>query len=886
MKASGKKSAKKKPTARKGTARRKAGRRSTLPPITLDTWVDIFAGVLLLLSAIVFLAAIAPGGNTTLRSVAVAVGGVFGWALYITPLVTGAVAVYLLVRRFGDRLPLPGWKRMAGALLGFAASLPSLHAFGGWILAQDGAALAGRGAGGGAAGWALQQALTGVLGNVGAVLALLLLWFTALLLVSDMTPASFAEQARALVETFSTASSPVVHTPSRASAPAKVRPAAAEKRTEVKAAPDADFARDDEPDEAEEAPPPRTVAANVRPMDARHAAGAPSLPEPTFRINGGSGGIAVRQGELNRLPPPRVLGATTASAEENSEPAAAEAKPSASQPSAAAQPVREAKAAEPPTPEKREWSLPNVEDMLDSGSESTMSEADIRARAALIEETLLSFGVPGRVTEVNRGPTITQFGVEPGFVEMKGGKTMKVKVGRIAALADDLALALAAPRIRIEAPVPGRAIVGIEVPNGETALVSLRDVIESEAFEKIERKSRLALAFGQDVSGHPVVADLAEMPHLLIAGTTGSGKSVCVNGIIVGLLCNNSPDDVRFLMIDPKRVELTGYNGVPHLISPVIVDVDKAPAVLKWTMREMDTRYKTFAKHGARNIVDYNARAAAAEAAGDASGDRPKKLPYIVLVVDELADLMMMSPEETERAIIRLAQMARATGIHLILATQRPSVDVVTGLIKANFPARIAFTVATAVDSRVILDGPGAEKLLGRGDMLALMPGSSAAMRAQGCFLSPKEIERVVRHWRAQAAGPAPAAAAAAAPASGVDVLEDMGPAQAKLPLSGGENGGEATEADPLASHDPYATPPTWDEAREMADKSDAGADKDDKLFNDAVNAVRLQGKASISLLQRRLRIGYTRAARLIEEMEERGIVGPSVSGQQHREVL
>jgi S-DNA-T family DNA segregation ATPase FtsK/SpoIIIE len=300
--------------------------------------------------------------------------------------------------------------------------------------------------------------------------------------------------------------------------------------------------------------------------------------------------------------------------------------------------------------------------------------------------------------------------------------------------------------------VPGRAIVGIEVPNGETSLVSLRDVMESEEFERLERKTRLRLGLGQDVSGHPVVADLTTMPHLLIAGTTGSGKSVCVNAIITALLCYNAPDDLRFLMIDPKRVELTGYNGIPHLIAPVVVDLEKTTQVLQWVAREMDGRYRTFAKHGVRNIVDFNAKVAAQ---GSAAVNKPidsdlKKLPYIVVVIDELADLMMMAPDETEKIICRLAQMARATGIHLILATQRPSVDVVTGLIKANFPARIAFTVATTVDSRVILDGPGAEKLLGRGDMLVVTPEQAMPMRAQGCFLNEREITRVVRHWRGQ----------------------------------------------------------------------------------------------------------------------------------------
>jgi S-DNA-T family DNA segregation ATPase FtsK/SpoIIIE len=371
---------------------------------------------------------------------------------------------------------------------------------------------------------------------------------------------------------------------------------------------------------------------------------------------------------------------------------------------------------------------------------------------------------------------------------------------------------------------------------------------------------------------------MTTMPHLLIAGTTGSGKSVCVNAIIVALLCNNTPDDLRFLMIDPKRVELTGYNGIPHLIAPVVVDLEKTTAVLQWVAREMDGRYRTFAKHGVRNIVDFNAKVAAEGSVATNKAIDPdlKKLPYIVVVIDELADLMMMAPDETEKIICRLAQMARATGIHLILATQRPSVDVVTGLIKANFPARIAFTVATTVDSRVILDGPGAEKLLGRGDMLVVTPEQSSPMRAQGCFLNEKEITRVVRHWRAQFgthAGTDPINAAMTAPS---------------IPMKGTLDAPQEAALPELPMNDIFSNPSTWDEARALdeAAKEVNSGNKDDKLFNDAVATVRLQGKASISLLQRRLRIGYSRAARLIEEMEERGIVGPSVPGQQHREVL
>jgi len=380
------------------------------------------------------------------------------------------------------------------------------------------------------------------------------------------------------------------------------------------------------------------------------------------------------------------------------------------------------------------WQLPDIEGTFLTGNEAPMSEDDIRQKVQIIEGTLNSFGVEGKVVEVNSGPVITQFGVEPGFTQ-RGGKATKVKVSKISSLADDLALALAARSIRIEAPVPGRNIVGIEVPNAQITAVALRDVIESDAFQNMTAKLRIGL--GQDVSGTPIAADLALMPHLLIAGTTGSGKSVCINAIIASLLAFNTPDELKLLMVDPKRVELTSYNGIPHLIAPVIVDLERVVGVLKWVTNEMDSRYKRFAQAGARNIIDFNSRLGEEEA--------DERMPYIVLLIDELADLMMMAPDETEKTICRLAQMARATGIHLIIATQRPSVDVVTGLIKANFPARISFAVASSTDSRVILDTTGAERLLGRGDMLFISPDSGAPMRAQGCFVSDGELRNLVQ---------------------------------------------------------------------------------------------------------------------------------------------
>ena len=395
-----------------------------------------------------------------------------------------------------------------------------------------------------------------------------------------------------------------------------------------------------------------------------------------------------------------------------------------------------------PRRKRRDWQLPDIRDLLNVGSESDLDREILLGRARTIEETLQSFGAPGRVVEVNTGPVITQFGVEPDYLLTRSGKKTRVKVSAIAQLDKDLQLALGAKTIRIEAPVPGKGYVGIEVPNANAAVVSLRDVMESELFRALRVDAPLAIGLGQSVDGTPVAADLASMPHLLIAGTTGSGKSVLVNAIIVSLLVNNRPDQVRFIMVDPKRVELTSYNGVPHLVAPVVVDLERTLGVLKWVTREMDERYRKFSEGRRRATLRITNRHL---------GDDLERMPYIVVVIDELADLMMLAPDETERVITRIAALARATGIHLVIATQRPSVDVVTGLIKANFPARIAFAVAGGVDSRVILDQPGAERLLGKGDMLYLSGSAPAAARLQGVLVSPEEVDNVTRYWKRQA---------------------------------------------------------------------------------------------------------------------------------------
>lgn len=483
---------------------------------------------------------------------------------------------------------------------------------------------------------------------------------------------------------------------------------------------------------------------------------------------------------------------------------------------------------------KPDWILPRIPDVFDEvvdGGAAMPDDAEAQART--IEQTLSDFGIPVRVVQINRGPRITQFGLEPGVIERKGER-VRVKVSRIVALQNDLALALAAAPIRVQAPVPGRPYVGIEVPNKAEDVVSLRSILESDAFKKVAEKGALPIGLGRDISGKPVAADLAKMPHLLIAGATGAGKSVAINTLICSLLMTHTPETLKLVLVDPKRVELVGYRGLPHLAAPVVVEVERVVGVLQWAVREMERRYKAFAEAGARNIETWNAVEAAA--------GRPT-LPYLVIVIDELADLMMVAPEEAERLITRLAQLARATGMHLVLATQRPSVDVVTGLIKANFPARIAFAVSSSIDSRVILDSVGADKLLGRGDMLYMAADSSKLQRIQGCYLSDAEIERLGHHWKYAAR---PSAADAPAP----DMSLTLG-----IP-------------------EPLIQPEIWDQM--LAGDGADGGDPPDELWDEAVALIAQHRTASTSFLQRKLRIGYSRAARLLDALEAAGHVGPS----------
>lgn len=464
------------------------------------------------------------------------------------------------------------------------------------------------------------------------------------------------------------------------------------------------------------------------------------------------------------------------------------------------------------------WHYPPLS-LLSAGAGGKADRGDIKQNAAIIERTLESFGITARVVEVNLGPAVTQYALEVG---------LGTKLSKITSLDRDLALALAAPtgQIRIEAPVPGRSLVGIELPNRSPEFVTLKKILESD--EMRDTKSKLALSMGLDVSGQAIVADLSKMPHMLIAGQTGSGKSVAMNSFICSLLFRASPAEVKLILVDPKRVELTHYNGIPHLLTPVIVDPEKVLSALKWTMAEMDRRYKLFQQVGARNIERFN----------ELSGFQA--LPYIVVVVDELADIMMFSPVEVEDSITRIAQMSRATGIHMIVATQRPSVDIITGLIKANIPSRVAFAVSSQVDSRVVLDTPGAEKLLGRGDMLFIPPDQAKPTRIQGAYVQDTDINKLIEFLKRSGVSP--------------QYTEEV----LTQPVKGGRGGGMLGGMD---------------------------TDERDGLFEEAVRIICQYDRASASLLQRRLSIGYARAARVLDQLEAAGVVGRA-EGAKAREVL
>jgi len=708
-----------------------------------------------------------------------------GWGAFLLPAGLLLLGLWLLLRNV-ESFPSPSGVRIAGLVLLFINVTAILHLAngGGWELAAAGQ-------GGGYVGAAFERVLVTGLGGAGAVVVLTGWLLVALALTLDISIADifafFQRMGESLRDRWQ-AERDLTATRRETSA-GLPPPQTSEEETWVAA--------------------PGELPPDFRPLPRRNGAPAPAGP--------------------------RAANTGSSARNQNTASAANNARPTQSRASAGAAAFA-SNAAQSQAPA---WVLPTIAEILDPPTVESVRSNVEHERAKLIEDTLTSFGAPVHVVEVHRGPTVTQYGVEPDFIETRSGRT-RVRVGKIAALVDDLALALAAQRIRIQAPVPGRSYVGIEVPNAEVTRVMLREVIESEGFQKL--RSPLRFALGKDVAGKSISYDLASMPHLLVAGTTGSGKSVLVNAILSCFLLNNTPADLRMILVDPKRVELTGYNGIPHLLAPVIVEAEKVVGALQWVQREMDARYHRFSQLGVRNIQEYNKK-------------ESPPLPYLLVLVDELADLMMLAPDETERSLTRLAQLARATGIHLVLATQRPSVDVVTGLIKANFPARVAFAVASGIDSRVILDQPGAERLLGRGDMLFQAPDAAAPVRLQGVYVSDPEISRVVDYWR----------------------LQDMNIRAARQGLPVG-----TSMAEPVNMEMPLSTPlhqvPLWDD--------ESSGKPEDPIMEKAVGLVRQEGKASISMLQRKLGIGYTRAARLIDAMEDKGVVGPAQATSQMRVVL
>lgn len=749
------------------STRGKSTRKTTPPPklirLSLDQQLDILGIALIFVALFTILSLISAQQGSLTALWLEGLSSLFGWGMYVVPLFIGAVGLWLLLRRFGDRIPWPEPEQTAGIVLGFFVALTTFHLILHIIYpTRDLYGLVREFGGGGYIGAFLAWLGLEAIGTLGLSVALVLLWLVVITFSAGLSPADLVRWLMG--------------------------------RSVVPEAPAVDEEDMDERPTLTTPPPPPAEAPRPSAPPARPARAKAGSDEPIIRAAGRVNGN----------------GGTTFDI-----------------------PV--------PTAGARAWPMPSISKILEPGSEQDFSQELIRKQARIIEETLASLGAPVKVKEINHGPVVTQFGLEPLFITSRNGKQTKVKVSRIVSLADDVALALSAPRIRTEAPVPGKGLVGLEVPNAEPAVVALRDVMETEAFTRL--KGSLRLALGQDVSGQAVCADMRAMPHLLIAGTTGSGKSVCVNAIIAAFLLQNTPDTLRLLMIDPKRVELTQYNGIPHLLAPVIVDVDRVVPALRWVMREMDARYRRFAQIGARNLEDYNQRVLKA-------GDGELPLPYIVVVIDELADVMLQAPEETERVLCRLAQMARATGIHLIIATQRPSVDVVTGLIKANFPARIAFAVASSVDSRVILDTPGAERLLGRGDMLFVPPDAAQPIRIQGAFVSDAELQRLISHWRQAAAEGAH------------DITLVSLPAASDL------------------TH--VEQPPLFPE---LEKPEVPGFEFEDELLPTAVEILLAEDRASISLLQRRLRIGYTRSARLMDVLLEMGIVTPEMTESQFRGV-
>ena len=770
-------------TRRSSRRRNSRRRRSSSPTLSPRLLRELLALGLLLLAIISVIGLFAPNAGAIVEPWHAFMSYLLGWGVAIAPPLLAGFALMLWMKT----MPAERWMAASGAALVALGLLGMFHlAVGGRIEQVD------TGDGGGLIGFAVSNGLVSAIGAVGAWVVLILFVAVGLLLYFNMTIGD-------------------------------VVAAWLQRRDETRELADIEARRAQTARGRRSAPPPAEPPVEGRPGlidrmrgalaggDDAHEDEPPLIVRRQRPETNGSGAIATRPppvpipiGEGEAGDPPDAHLEDT----ERAHLAAVEGGVAAAPASDAA--LEEA---------QRSWELPAL-DLLADAPPSTAAQMDLTAKGLRIRETLAHFGIGVKIARIQEGPVVTQYAldVEPG-----------IKLSRIEGLADNLALALAARSIRIQAPIPGEPHVGIEIPNNAFDLVTLKEVLASRNFDDLAAKSTLAFALGQDVAGQPFSADLGKMPHVLIAGATGSGKSVCVNALVCSLLMKATPRDVKFIMIDPKRVEMAQYKGIPHLLCEVIVEPEKAVNALKWTVGTMESRYHEFAQRGVRNIAAYN----------EALRSGEPRMPYIVVVIDELADLMMVSAYEVEATITRIAQLARATGIHLVVATQRPSVQVITGLIKANVPSRIAFAMTSGVDSRTILDTVGAEDLLGRGDMLYQPIDAPRAVRLQGVLVTDPEIEELARHWKGQ---------------GGPQYKPEI-----TAPRRDGKGGGRPGEDD--------------------------GDDDADALLSQAIDIVRRSDKASASLLQRRLRVGYARAARMLDQMEDRGLVGPA-DGSRFREVL
>jgi S-DNA-T family DNA segregation ATPase FtsK/SpoIIIE len=752
------------PARPRRTSRRGTG--SSLPRLSPDVTRSIVAIVFLVLGVVILVGLLLPGKGALTDWILNVIAPWFGSGRWLLPVFLIGLGGYL---EWG-RGPRTGWVRtVVGTTIAYVAILGIIS------LLETAGILDGRS--GGRIGNAIAGPLAGLFSDLGAFVVLAGILVVGIVIALDRPVRELlAPVGRGAREIGAALSTPA------ADAAAKAVEAGSRR---------------------EKASPGNGAGTVRNGRAAREAPSRPDIPLPlpspaqvssVFAGGGAAAGVAAAV-------------AVGAAAEPGGEPAERRSVPPSD--------LEEGAATAPPGRERREYRLPPLSLLEDVAARTPDRGMDHERNAAIIERKLASFNIPSRVVKSNAGPVVTQYEVEPD---------PSVKVSRIEGLADDLAMALAARTIRIEAPIPGKSVVGIEIPNMDFNVVAIRRILEDPEVAAVG--SKIAFALGRDVAGHARVADLAKMPHLLIAGATGSGKSVMVNALITSILVRATPDEVRLILVDPKRVELADYNGMPHLLVPVITEADRARTALKWLVGEMETRYRRFAGAAARNVTAYN----------ETRVDPADRLPYIVVIVDELADLMMRDGRTVEEPIVRLAQKARATGIHLVLATQRPSVNVVTGLIKANFPSRIAFAMASQIDSRTIIDAPGAEDLIGRGDMLFQPSDVPRPIRLQGVFVSDREIRAVTAHWRAEAE-----------PHYDLAILED--------------------------------------EEESTGSVDDLADDDADRLLPDAVAVIQEYDRASASLLQRRLKIGYARAARIIDQLEARGYIG-AFDGSNARQVL